>query len=419
MSEMSSKPLNGMSDIGSPEVGLWQHLEAEARKVFKAFCFDELRTPVMERTELFVRSLGDATDVVQKEMYTLERSRYSATLRPEGTAGVIRHIAGLGQDANGSRVFYIGPMFRAERPQAGRKRQFHQLGAEMIGEAQPAADAECIAMQMALLKRWGMENASVQLNTRGRAEDMRAVADGLRELIKPQLGELCEDCCRRFDTNILRVLDCKQKRCAEIAAALPAMTEFMSEESREYFTAVQRWLDILGVEYTVNPLLVRGLDYYEHTVWEIRHGGLGAQDALSGGGRYRINHGRNDIQGVGFALGLERVVMALKSEGIEAEQFSSKPDIYLVSLGETALQSNAELAMQLRSKGLSCAMDWRARSMKAQMRTANKTGAAHVIIRGDNEVEEQVYQVKDMAEGTQQTVKLEQLLELFLPSTEG
>ena len=403
MSSSSSQPVQGMSDLASPEIALWQMIESRARAVFRVYGFEEVRTPVLEHTKIFVRSLGDTTEVVQKEMYTFEdRGGRSLTLRPEGTAGVMRYLAGAGELAQSARLFYMGPMFRAERPQAGRKRQFHQIGAESMGESCAAADAECIALQTNLLAEWGLKNCVVQINTRGTRADRPVVAAKLQEALKPHLAGLCEDCRRRCDSNVLRVLDCKQAACREIVRGLPPVTDFMAPESRAYLQEVLDCLKRLSIEVQVNPLLVRGLDYYEHTVWEITHPALGAQDALAGGGRYRIRIGDQDIEGVGFALGVERVIMALEGEGIRPEQFIEPAQVWLVSQGEAAFRENLLLAMTLRRRGISCQLDLTGRSMKAQMRMAGKSGAPQVIIRGDQEMEKGTFLLKDMKQGTQE-----------------
>ena len=411
------QPVKGMSDISVPDIYLWQHLEKVSRDVFHAYGLGEIRTPVLEKEQLFIHSLGNTTDVVQKEMFTLDyQGKLRLTLRPEGTAGVIRSLAGSGQDGLSSRVFYCGPMFRAERPQAGRRRQFHQVGAELIGDELPLADAECIAMQAHLLKAWGLKNFRIRINTRGNAEDRQAVESGLRAALKPHLDNLCEDCRRRYDQNVLRILDCKKEVCGKVVDGLPPVTDFMCEESRAYFEAVCDSLEKLGIEVEVTPRLVRGLDYYVQTVWEISHAGLGAQDALSGGGRYQIGIGGQTINGVGFAIGMERVIAALESEGVTATDFAVTPSAWLISLGEKAIQENLLLAMLLRERGVCCRMDLKSRSMKAQMRAAGKSGAQYVLIRGDDELASGTFQVKDMAEGTQQELELPQVMELFVPA---
>ncbi|MFH0908649.1 MAG: histidine--tRNA ligase [bacterium] len=410
------QPLQGMSDISAPEVELWQDIEAQARRIFHLYGYTEVRTPVLERAGLFERSLGDTTDVVQKEMYAFEdRGGRRIALRPEGTASVIRYVASRGQDAADARLYYCGPMFRAERPQAGRKRQFHQVGSEFIGPANPAADAETLALQIHLLSSWGLKGFNVQVNTRGLPEDRKAVQDGLARLLEPRIGELCEDCRRRMATNILRVLDCKNESCRAIAKSLPPVTEFMSEEARKYLADVVAWLERLEIRATVNPALVRGLDYYVHTVWEITHPALGAQDALCGGGRYCIDVAGKVIEGVGFAMGLERVITALSTPGLDAP-VSRMPLVWLVSMGEKAFAENVILLQSLRMRSIRSGMDLAGKSVKAQMRAADRAGATIVILRGDMEMEKGTFQFKDMAAGTQVEVEMPELMERLKPA---
>ena len=410
MDTSAFQPIQGMTDLVMPEVSLWQRLEAEARHVLARYGFNEIRTPVIEQTSVFTRSLGETTDVVQKEMYTFtDRGGRSLTLRPEGTAGVIRYALGLGAEAEGARLYYIGPMFRCERPQAGRKRQFHQLGVEAFGAPNPAADAEIIAMQLHLLEAWGLKGFTLDLNTRGVPEDRPAVTQGLAVAARPHLGALCEDCQRRFETNILRLLDCKKESCRKIVADLPPTTQFMSAASRQYLDDVLMLLQKIGVPACVNPQLVRGLDYYVHTVWEIRHGALGAQDALSGGGRYRVTMGDKTFDGVGFAIGLERAIMAVQQDNPTLTQEQPRLAVWLVSMGAAALTANLDLAQQLRRQGIACGLDLAARSMKAQMRAANKSGATKVLIRGDQELEQGTITLKNMADGSQQAISLAEI----------
>ena len=411
MDSSAFQPIQGMSDLAAPEIFLWQRLEQTAREVMRLYGFCEVRTPVLEYTHLFTRSLGDTTDVVQKEMYTLaDRGGRSLTLRPEGTAGVIRHISGLGADGDAARLYYIGPMFRSERPQAGRKRQFHQLGVEALGEPNPAADVEVIALQLQLLEAWGLHGHTLDINTRGLPEDRVVVAQGLTEAARPHLPALCEDCRRRFETNILRLLDCKNESCRQIVASLPPTTQFMSEVSRKYLDDVMRLLAQVGIAAQVNPRLVRGLDYYVHTVWEIRHPALGAQDALAGGGRYQVALGPKNFNGVGFAIGLERAVMAVQTDSPQAAQAVPQTVAWLVSLGAAALEANLQFLQQLRRAGIACGMELGARSMKAQMRAANKSGAAWVVIRGDNELAAGTAALKNLADGTQQELPLSEIV---------
>lgn len=418
MSSDEFQPIQGMSDISSPDVFTWQRLESSARALLTRYGFHEVRTPVVEKKSVFERSLGDATDIVQKEMYEFEDAGgRKLVLRPEGTAGVIRFVAGLGQDGADARLYYFGPMFRRERPQAGRKRQFHQFGAESIGEPNPHLDAEVIAMQAHLLRTWGLEKFSIRINTRGVAEDRQAVQQALLRLLTPREQELCEDCRRRMAGNIFRVLDCKNPGCRAVVAGLPPMTEFMSADSRRYLDEVLRILTKLEIPHGVDPTLVRGLDYYQHTVWEISHPGLGAQDALSGGGRYLINMGKRAIAGVGFAMGMERVIMALQAEKGSAEAASTWPVVYIISMDRELLDEHLRLAQALRLRGVACRVDLSGRSVKAQMRAAGAAQARWVILHGRQEQDKGVFQLKDMENGSQQEVDMPELLARLHPSS--
>ncbi|QBG46478.1 histidine--tRNA ligase [Verrucomicrobia bacterium S94] len=411
MASNEFQPLQGMSDIQAPEIYLWRMMEERARNVFTSYGYDELRTPVLEKITVFQRSLGETTDVVKKEMYSFKPSKHELAMRPEGTAGTMRHLAGRGEEGLNARVFYIAPMFRYERPQAGRKRQFHQVGVEATGEPNPLADAEAIALQKSLLDAWGLTGSTIRVSTRGEPADRPKVAEGLREALRPYEQELCEDCQRRIDENVLRVIDCKNESCQKVVDRIPSPIEFMSEASRSYLDQVIRALETMGVEVTVDPKLIRGLDYYVHTVWEISHSALGAQDALAGGGRYLIDLGRKNIPGVGFAVGFERAIMALEACGITGEQFAPEGGIWLVSLGERALMENMKLAAELRAKGIRCGMELAPKSMKAQMRKASRSGAAKVIIRGDDEIAGETLVIKDMEQGTQENAPLAELFE--------
>lgn len=411
MASNEFQPLQGMSDICAPEIHLWQMVEERARRILSAYGYEELRTPSIEKLSVFKRSIGDTTDVVQKEMYAFEdRGGRELALRPEGTAGTIRHLAGRGEEGLSARVFYIAPMFRCERPQAGRKRQFHQVGVEATGEPNPLADAECIALQQHLLDEWGLTGSKIQISTRGKPSDRKPVADGLRKALKPFVHELCEDCRRRIDENVLRVIDCKNERCGEIVDRIPSALDFMSEESRTYLDQVVNALKAMEIHAEINPRMVRGLDYYVHTVWEITHDALGAQNAIAGGGRYAIALGKKAVPGVGFAMGMERVITALEGCGITAEQFAPAGGIWLVSLGDEALIENMKLARELRAKGIRCGMELEAKSMKAQMRKADRARVEKVVIRGADEISKGTAVVKDMTEGSQQEMDLEQVI---------
>ncbi len=414
MASSSFQPLQGMSDITSPDIYFWQMIEERAREIFARYRFQEIRTPILEKTKLFTHSLGDTTDVVTKEMYSLEdRGGRRLSLRPEGTAGAVRTIAAGGEATANARVYYMGSMFRCERPQAGRKRQFHQIGVEAIGAPNPRADAEVIALQLHLLSAWGLDGAKIRLNTIGLPEDRAAVLEGLREAIRPRLSELPEEAQQRFETNVLRLLDSKDEAVQKVIADVPPVIEFMSADSRAYLDTVIETLKSLEIDVEIDSSLVRGLDYYVHTVWEIVHGGLGAQNAISGGGRYRIQIGNKTIDGVGFAMGVERMIAALEANGITADQFAPKPAVFIVSLGEEALKENMLLAQILRHRGIACEMELSNRKVKAQMKRANKNGAELVIIRGDTELENGTFVLKNMSEGTQREIELLELIELL------
>ncbi|HPC19986.1 MAG: histidine--tRNA ligase [Kiritimatiellae bacterium] len=404
------QPVQGMSDIAAPEIRLWQRVEAVAREVLARYGFEELRTPIVEFESVFTRSLGATTDVVQKEMYVFEKGGRHLALRPEGTAGVMRYAAGLAPgEAEGARWYYFGPMFRSERPQAGRRRQFHQCGVECLEPPSPLVDAEVLALQVDLLRAWGLGDCVVRLNTRGAGGETAAVTAGLRAALQPHQADLCDNCRRRFSENVLRVLDCKTEGCRTVVAGLPPVTDFMSTASRDYLAQVAGHLDALGVACRMDPLLVRGLDYYEHTIWEITSEALGAQNAMSGGGRYRIQIGGRELTGVGFAIGLERVISVLQTLGRTSALLPAPPPlVWLVGLGEQAIQSNLALMQQLRAAGLACRMA-PGGSLKSQMRAADKSGAAWAVIRGDDELTQGLAALKDLAAGRQESVPLDRL----------
>lgn len=403
------EPLPGTGDIWMPEIQQWVRLEEAARSRFSRYGYSEVRTPIFERTEVFVRGIGDQTEVVQKEMYTFEdRGGRSLTLRPEGTAGVMRAIANAGLNpGEEKRVFYMGPMFRGERPAAGRRRQFHQAGVEAVGSCNPLADAESIAMLMDYLKAVGVKNPRLLVNSRGLPEDWDAVSRALKQFFSPRTTQLCEDCRRRLDTNVWRILDCKNAECRAIAGGAPDIVELLSEESQTFFHQVCDALDALGVSYERAPRLVRGLDYYVHTVFEVLCEGLGAQDAVAGGGRYRISLPgvKKEVEGVGFALGLERLLMVLASQGVTPQP--AGVDAYVVAQTEQALLPALSLAQTLRGAGMNVLSTQEKRSMKAQMRAANRADARVVLILGEQELEDGTVVCKDMAQSEQTTVAVD------------
>lgn len=405
----NASPPPGTADIFPSEIYSWYRLEEAAKRIFQRYGYGELRTPVFEYTEVFKRGLGDETEVVQKEMYTFEdRGGRSLTLRPEGTAGVMRALSGT-DAVNGTehRVFYIGPMFRGERPAAGRRRQFHQIGVENVGRVSPELDAECISMLVHFLDEIGISGFKVKLNTRGAVSDRKPAEDALREYFTPHISGMCEDCRNRLAKNVWRILDCKQLECRVVIDKAPETSSFFSQETKDYFKKVCDILTKTGVAFDVDPMLVRGLDYYVHTVFEFVHSGLGAQNAIAGGGRYEIYlpETKKPIIGVGFAAGMERLLMVQDALGV-AKAEAPNALIYLVGLGQPSVDANIILAAGLRKEGFTVIPEIENKSMKAQMRSANRLNAAFVLISGDSELQKNIIVCKNMGSGEQEEVSL-------------
>lgn len=380
-----------------------------AGEVFERYAFAKITTPIFEPTELFARGIGTTTDIVEKEMYTFAPGSDSLTLRPEGTAGVIRaylqhnlhKIGGL------HKMWYAGPMFRRERPQKGRQRQFHQVGVEAVGSSDPLLDAEVISMGLAVFRQLGINGVKTRLNSIGCPNCRPAYREALKAAVEPLLPNLCKSCQSRYERNPLRIVDCKA--CAALTRELPAAYDYLCPECAAHFTAVKDALTALGVEYDIDKTLVRGLDYYTKTVFEFTHSGLGAQDALGGGGRYDglvRELGDVDMPAVGFAMGVERIMIVL--EGLGLTPAAPRLAAFGVALGDAARARMLPLLASIRAAGLRADMDFGARSMKAQMRAANNRGALAALILGDSELEKGVIVVKDLREGgTQKEVKLE------------
>ena len=394
----------GTEDILPEQAVLWQKVEAAARGLFGRYGYGEIRTPIFESTRLFVRSIGEATDIVEKEMYTFGSGDESFTLRPEATAPVVRAYLehNLHKTKSFQKLYYIGPMFRHERPQAGRKRQFHQIGVEAIGACDPLLDAEVIILVCHLLDELGIRGYRVRLNAIGTP----ASRGGYRDLIKAELAaqqdKLCPDCRRRLDRNVFRVLDCKNEPCVAISRRLPRILDHLPEAERVHFAHVAKALRSTHVPFEEDPFLVRGFDYYTGVVFEITHGALGAQDALCGGGRYDnliADLGGPSLGAVGWALGVERLLMALQAAGAAAE--GAPLDLYIVTMGEPARIAAIEYLSKLRRAGLAADTDYEGRSLKAQMRTADKLRARFVTVLGDNELATGTLKLKHMATGTE------------------
>lgn len=406
----------GTADIFPEEIEDWYKLEKKAREVFRLYGYGELRTPVFEYTEVFQKGIGDETDVVRKEMYSFEdRGGRSLTLRPEGTAGIMRALAGTDvMNGNERRVFYMGPMFRGERPAAGRRRQFHQIGAENVGRIAPALDAECVIMLMQYLEAVSITGAELLLNTRGIASDRAEAGKVLRAYFDPRLNEMCDDCRERIDRNIWRILDCKQQRCRDIVKSAPDFVQSFSRETREYFRTVCDILDQNQITYTIDPQLVRGLDYYVHTVFEVTHPALGAQNSIAGGGRYEVHlpETKKPLIGVGFGAGFERLLMVRDALNVQ-DSAPEKLPAYLVSLGENALKACMRLAFTLRRNGVPVIAEVEQKSMKAQMRSANRLNAQYAVICGENELARGCFVLKAMESGEQREVTEEELIQIL------
>jgi histidyl-tRNA synthetase len=412
---MNYRVPRGTQDILPPASADWQQAEGVARELMERFGYSEIRTPVFEMKELFLRTVGEETDIVQKEMYTFEdRKGREFALRPEGTAPVIRSYVenSLWKGNPLLKLFYMGPMFRYDRPQKGRYRQFHQIGAEAVGSLNPAVDAEVIAMVDMILRAVGIERITVKLNSLGEAESRQRYTDALKEYFSAVRGQLCGDCDKRLERNPLRVLDCKAPTCRELAADIPPIEGYLSNESGEHYENVQARLTQLGVKYEKDKHLVRGLDYYTRTAFEFHHGELGSSVAVGGGGRYdRLvsEIGGPDTPAIGFSLGTERVLLAAERDMQEqAEPPRDRTMIYLAWLGEKAGEAAYLMANVLR-RTARVELDLEGRSMKAQFRQAGKLGAGYVIVLGERELAEGRVQLKDMTTGEQREISLTDL----------
>ncbi len=406
---MQFRRIKGTQDILPADVYKWQYVEKTIRSEMAVFNYRECRTPVFEQTELFARGIGESTDIVGKEMYTfLDRGKKSLTLKPEMTAPIVRAFLenNLGSLAPLTKLYYIAALFRQENPQAGRLRQFHQFGAEVLGSAAPELDAEVIMLAMQIYKKLGITGLDLIINSVGDPESRVKYRIFLQEYIEPLLAQYCQDCQNRFRTNPLRILDCKVESCRQLNTEAPRLTDSLSSAAEHHFNTVKRILDENDMPYTLNPYLVRGLDYYTHTVFEITSARLGAQDALCGGGRYDLlakQLGGSDTPAVGFAAGIERLLMVMDAENSQSIQ-KEDMDVYLCALGPHAIQEVMKWTQKIRALGLRTDRDYFGRSMKSQLREANRQNAKVVLILGDNELKDNEFSVKDMQNSTQQLV---------------
>ena len=405
----------GTKDILPDSVGDWNYVEGEIRELCRRFGYSEIRTPIFEHTELFQRGIGEGTDVVDKEMYTFtDRGDRSITLRPENTASAVRAYLQnkLYAESNLVKLFYIGSMFRYDRPQAGRMREFHQFGVEALGEANPAVDAEVILLAMSLLEGLGLKDLELSINSVGCPKCRSKYRTMLQDFFRDKLDDLCEDCRSRFDRSPLRILDCKKDSDKPYMADAPKITDCLCDECSDHFAKLKEHLANAGISFQHDPRLVRGLDYYTKTAFEIKYPPLGAQSAVAGGGRYDgliEEMGGNPTPAVGFATGLERLLLALESQHLLPEK-SRSVDAYVVALGEAAQSEGFKLLNSLRREGLSAAMDFAGRSMKAQMKQANKLGARYALILGDDEIAEGVVMLRSMSDSQQEKVALDQVI---------
>jgi histidyl-tRNA synthetase len=415
--------IRGTRDILPEEISRWQRLERTARDVFEGYGFREIRTPLLESTDLFARSVGASTDIVKKEMYTFQAGEESVTLRPENTAPVVRafveHALHRGVAAGfPERYYYLGPMFRYERPQKGRQRQFHQVGVEVLGAAEPLADAETLDMVWTFLGELGIGDRELRINSVGDAACRGAYRTALVDWLRPRLGSLCEDCNRRAVENPLRVLDCKVDADREALREAPAMLDHLCADCEAHFDQVRGFLSGYGIPFTVDPRIVRGLDYYQRTVFEIVSGGLGAQNAIVGGGRYDglvEELGGPAVPGFGFAAGIERMILLMP----ESPGDRQDTDLLLVGLGEAGWKACVSMARRFRGQGLRVAMSLCERPMGAQLKRSDRLGARFALFVGEAELREGRFGLKDLASGRQDAVPEERVVPLVARRGEG
>ena len=414
----------GTKDILPDTVGEWTYVEQKIRELCDRYGYQEIRTPMFEHTELFHRGIGEGTDVVDKEMYTFtDRGQRSITLRPENTASAVRAYLQnkLYGENSLTKLFYIGSMFRYDRPQAGRMREFHQFGIEALGEENPAVDAEVIMLAMDFLTSLGLKDLKLSLNSVGCPKCRPIYRKVLQDYFRDKLDTLCDDCKDRFERSPLRILDCKTDADKPFMPAAPKITDCLCDECKDHFNKVQEYLTQAGVEFELDPRLVRGLDYYTKTAFEIKYAPLGAQSAIAGGGRYDgliEEIGGKPTPAVGFASGLERVLLALEKQELLPEM-TKTADAFVVALGESASGPAFKLLTKLRQAGLKANMDYAGRSMKAQMKQANKAKARFALIIGEDEVKESCVMLKDMEKSEQQKVSFDTIIEKLCAEVKG
>jgi histidyl-tRNA synthetase len=413
---MLTKRPRGTSDILPGEVEKWQFIEKTMQDICREYNFKEIRTPIFEHTELFVRGVGEDTDVVDKEMYTfMDRGERSITLRPEGTAPVVRAYLEnqMHTGPQPVKLYYTGPMFRYDRPQAGRYRQFHQLGVEVFGSQHPGVDAEVMAMAMNFFHRLGLKKMDLHINSVGCPRCRPRIRETLQNFFRPRLDELCPNCRGRFERNPLRIIDCKNDTCREVGKDAPTTLDCLCSECRKHFNEVCDYLQLLNVPYNVDNKLVRGLDYYTHTAFEIMAPDIGAQSSVGGGGRYNglvEACGGPSLPGIGYALGIERIILAMEKQGVQVSS-PPGPDVFVAVLDPQVKTKAFEILFGLRAKGIAVDQDYQNRSLKAQMKYASKTGARYTLFVGGDELQRGSAILREMATGNQEEVPLEKATE--------
>ncbi len=414
-----NRAVKGTNDILPSFVHKWQFVESSMLDTARLFGFSEIRVPVFEHTEVFKRSVGDTTDVVQKEMYTFDdKGGRSITLRPELTAGVIRSVLenGLTNGPLPLKVCYIGGCYRYEKPQAGRLREFHQFGVECVGAAAPNADAEVISLAKQVLTNIGIEKISLEINSIGCPECRKKYQEALKDYFRKNIDTLCATCRERLDRNPMRILDCKSPICKEICKNAPVVIDYLCDECEEHFTQVKKHLDAANIKYTVNPHIVRGLDYYTRTVFEFVSGDIGAQSTVCGGGRYDgliAQMGGQPTPSLGFAMGIERLMMVLEAQNADMPE-APTCDLYIASMGDNASLKATALCNSLREDGFSVQTDICAKGLKAQMKFANKIGAKFTLVLGDDELNNNTAKLKNMQSGEETEIALSELSEELL-----
>ncbi|MCG2710918.1 MAG: histidine--tRNA ligase [Candidatus Omnitrophica bacterium] len=414
---MKIKALKGVQDILPDDIAQWNFIHEKAAKIFSRYGYKQIIVPIIEESVLFTRSIGQQTDIVEKEMYTfVDRGNRSIALRPEATASIVRaYLEHNYNQAGLTKFFYSGPMFRGEKPQAGRNRQFYQIGVEALGSYNPFLDAETLSLAFEYLNEIGIKNFNISVNTVGSCEDKQNFSKKLKFFLRDRKSCLCDYCKNRYERNVLRILDCKNKECGKILKSAPKIIDCLSRDSLRDFTIFQNALESLGVDYTFDPYLVRGLDYYTKTVFEITHDKLGAQNTILAGGRYDNlveQLGGPATGAVGFACGIERLLLAEKAETFTLNR-EKKQSIYAIGLGENAYKKIFEIAHNLRRNSISVHIDFELKSLKAQMRQANKLNSSHVLILGDDELNKNSIMLKYMDKGTQELISIDSLIKII------